>query len=80
MVFPLVFAWMEQANHRFTFGIAAAHVRGFIEIAVKARPREVIEGACAAVLHRNNMVGPVREKRIVFRRQAILAAAASPFS
>ena len=33
MVFPVVFAWMEKADHSIAVGITAANVRGFIEIA-----------------------------------------------
>jgi hypothetical protein len=41
MVFPLVFAWMEKADHRIAVGITAANVRGFIEIAGAAGQRPV---------------------------------------
>ena len=55
MVFPLVFAWMEKTDHYISFGISAAHVRGFIEIAGAACQRPVHGGILTATGDRYDM-------------------------
>src|SRR5262245_45297227 len=78
MVLLLVFAWMEQANHRLPFVITATHVRGFIEIAGAAGQCPVCHGILTTPRDGHDMFHLQRQVEHGFWCMAILTPMSGP--
>jgi len=67
MLAPFLGAWIEERSKFTTLRINRSNVRTFETIAIETSPRQVVEGARAAVFRRDDVIGFVREVGLCFR-------------
>jgi len=79
MFMPQLTAKMEQLGQLSRFGIVTCHITSFMQVAVDASQREIVEVIAPAVFSRQNMLDVQGgQGRLVLMQSAILATETCP--